>query len=390
MSRYKLTFAGAALVMAFILLAACRHSAGDRSRAARDSYTLADTSMLASDSLSGNDDESAPGDTISFALVGDVMMGTTFPDSINGTYLPPDGGRHLFDECRELLLGADIAAGNLEGTFLDGPGQKRKMTNPDTYYLFRMPTSYVWNLVDAGFDFMGLANNHINDFGKDGHDSNMMVLEDAGIARAGLKGRCESAYLIRKNLRIGLTQFGHGDHNLDVTDLSELSRVVKVMRDSADIVVVSFHGGAEGKDCTHVPFGPEVCFGEKRGDVAAFARAAVDAGADIVFGHGPHVPRGVELYNDRIILYSLGNFCTPSRVSITGASGYAPLAVVRVDAEGRFIDGRIHSFKQHPRQGPKADSGHSAARLIRQLTLADFPHSPLSISEDGALTPLRR
>lgn len=326
-------------------------------------------------------------DSLTFAFVGDIMMGTTFPDSVAGTHLPSNNGKNLFDGCREIFHRVDIAAGNLEGSFLSGPGERRPVTNPNTYYIFRMPPEYVGNLVEAGFDFAGIANNHINDFGEPGRVSTMATLRDASLGHAGLKGRCETALYQRNGLRIGITQFGHGDNNLDVTDLGELRRVVKSLRDSADIVVVSFHGGAEGVKFTHVPHQPETYVGEARGNVEEFAHAAVDAGADIVFGHGPHVPRAAELYNDHIIFYSLGNFCTPFRMSIGGPTGYAPIAEVTVGRDGKFRRGRIYSFVQRRGSGPVADPTNAAARLIKKLSAEDFPASPLRIDDNGNLHP---
>lgn len=323
---------------------------------------------------------------LTLALVGDIMMGTTFPDSVGGSHLPRNGGRNLFDDCRDLLLRADVAAGNLEGNLLDGPGRRRLMKNPETYFVFRMPTDYVGNLSEAGFDFLGLANNHMNDFGEPGRASTIKTLTDAGLAHAGLKGRCETAIIERAGHRIGLTQFGHGGNNLDVTDLSELRRVVGELREKADLVIVAFHGGAEGAKHCHVPFAQETFLGENRGDVVAFAHAAIDAGADLVYGHGPHVPRAAELYKDHIIFYSLGNFCTPYRMNIAGTSGYAPLAEVTIDAEGRFVGGKIHSFIQQRGRGPVADPSNRAAQFISRMSREDFPQSALRIAPDGTLS----
>ena len=129
----------------------------------------------------------------------------------------------------------------------------------------------------------------------------------------------------------------------------------------------------------------ETCFGEQRGNVEAFAHACIDAGADIVYGHGPHVVRGVELYKDRFIAYSLGNFCTPYRVNLSGKSGYAPVVTVRVDGTGAFVEGQIHSFIQARGKGPQADPTRAVVREMRQLTSADFPQTPLVISEEGVI-----
>jgi poly-gamma-glutamate capsule biosynthesis protein CapA/YwtB (metallophosphatase superfamily) len=85
----------------------------------------------------------------------------------------------------------------------------------------------------------------------------------------------------------------------------------------ANIVVAFFHGGAEGADQTHTPRGHQQYLGEDRGDVRSFARAAIDGGADLVVGSGPHVLRGMERYHKRLIAYSLGDFGA-SAVTVAG------------------------------------------------------------------------
>lgn len=328
-------------------------------------------------------------ETVTIAFTGDIMMGTTFPDSVRGTHLPPNDGKNLFDDVREVISGADFAGGNLEGSFLEGPGKRRPMTNPRTYFIFRMPPKYVHNLLDAGYDFVGIANNHINDFGEPGRMSTMKTLREAGLAHAGLKKYCETAYVERNGVVFGIAQVGHGDNNVDVNDIDEVQRVVKQMRDSADIVILSFHGGAEGTAHTHVPGKLEYYVGEKRGDVKAVAHAAIDAGADVVFGHGPHVVRAAELYKEHIIFYSLGNFCTPYRMGARGLSAQAPVAVVEVDMNGIFKGGKIHSFIQQPGKGPLKDATNGAAKQIRTLSVQDFPASPLRIADDGTLSRIK-
>ena len=323
---------------------------------------------------------------VTVAFTGDIMMGTTYPDSVHGTGLPAEDGKYIFDDVKEIISGADFAGGNLEGSFLEGPGHRRPMTNPKTYFIFRMPPKYVNNLLDAGYDFVGIANNHINDFGEPGRESTMKTLRDAGLAHAGLKGKCETAFVERNGVTYGIAQVGHGNNNVDVNDIEEVKRVVRELREKADYVILSFHGGAEGSAHTHVPGKLEYYVGERRGDVKAMAHAAVDAGADVVFGHGPHVVRAAELYKDHIIFYSLGNFCTPYRMGIAGLTGQAPVAVVELDREGKFAGGKIHSFIQQRGLGPRKDDKHSAARQIRTLSQQDFPESPLVIADDGTLS----
>ncbi|MCH5318684.1 MAG: CapA family protein [Paramuribaculum sp.] len=348
--------------------------------------TAQETSEIPQDSVSANAPQRQLPESVTIAFTGDIMMGTTFPDSIHGTGLPPNGGKNIFDDVRDVISSADFAGGNLEGSFLNGPGKRRPMTNPKTYFIFRMPPEYVTNLLEAGYDFVGIANNHINDFGEPGRQSTMKTLRDAGLAHAGLMKYCETAYVERNGVVFGVAQVGHGDNNVDVNNLDEVRRVVRQMRDSADIVILSFHGGAEGSAHTHVPGKLEYYVGEKRGDVKAVAHAAIDAGADVVFGHGPHVVRGAELYKDHPIFYSLGNFCTPYRMGIAGLTGQAPVAVVELDMDGKFLGGKIHSFIQQRGKGPRKDPTNSAARQIRTLSRQDFPDSPLRIADDGTLS----
>lgn len=353
-----------------------------------DSTSAAANDSIASDSLATNKRKMP--EKVTVAFTGDIMMGTTFPDSIHGSGLPANDGKNIFDDVKEIISSADFAGGNLEGSFLEGPGHRRPMTNPRTYFIFRMPPKYVHNLLDAGYDFVGIANNHINDFGEPGRTSTMKTLKEAGLAHAGLKGRCETAYVERNGVVFGVAQVGHGNNNVDVNDLDEVRRVVKNLRDSADIVILSFHGGAEGSNYTHVPGKMEHYVGERRGDVKAVAHAAIDAGADVVFGHGPHLVRAAELYKDHIIFYSLGNFCTPYRMGIAGLTGQAPVAFVELDKDGKFVGGKIHSFIQKRGLGPRKDPTNAAAKQIRKLSEQDFPDSPLRIADDGTLTRQRR
>ena len=198
-----------------------------------------------SDTPARQDQRQLP-EKVTIAFTGDIMMGTTFPDSLHGTGLPADDGKHIFDDVRDILSAADFAGGNLEGSFLEGPGHRRPMTNPKTCFIFRMPPKYVQNLLDAGYDFVGIANNHINDFGQPGRSSTMKTLRDAGLAHAGLKDSCETAYVVRNGVKFGIAQVGHGMNNVDVNNIDEVVRVVKELRENSDIVILSPASPCEG------------------------------------------------------------------------------------------------------------------------------------------------
>ena len=321
---------------------------------------------------------------LTLAFVGDIMMGTTYPE--DGHYLTSDDGATLFADTDSILRAADIAAGNLEGSLFDGKGNVKKCSNPSICFAFRMPTRYAKHLVNAGFDFVGIANNHINDFGPEAVTSTQNVLKENGIAYAGLRNGCPTAVVEKDGRKIGFAAFGHSLGTLSIMDFNEVQKTVKGLRDSCDYVVVSFHGGGEGQGFQHVPHKMETAFGEQRGDVEKFAHTAIDAGADIVYGHGPHVNRAVELYNDHLILYSLGNFCTPYRMGLSGVSGYAPIITATLNPDGTFAGGKIHSFIQQKGVGPRKDNTNSVAKNIRTLTLQDFPGTKLSIADDGTIS----
>jgi hypothetical protein len=318
---------------------------------------------------------------LTVAAAGDIMLGTDYPEP----RLAADDGAGLLAHAAPVIAAADVGFGNLEGVLLDGGEPVKKCSNPAACYLFRSPTRYAGHLADAGFTVMSLANNHARDFGEIGRDSSMAALAARGISHSGREGDVAS-WTVR-DLDVAMIAFApfKGAHDLLSLPLA-MERVGSLARDH-DIVIVSMHAGGEAGDVLHVPFAEEEYRGENRGDVARFARAVVEAGADLVIGHGPHVPRGMEIHDGRLIAYSLGNFATFYGIRVTGNNGLAPLLVVEMDAEGRFLGGRIHSFRQRRPSGPVADASVEAFRLMRDLSLADFPDSAPAFGDDGELLP---
>ena len=320
-------------------------------------------------------------DTLTIALCGDIMMGTTYPTR----QLPANDGRDIFKDTKPFTLSADLALGNLEGALSDG-GKCTKSGGANSY-AFRMPTAYGQHLKDAGYDYVSMANNHVNDFGPTAIEDGERTLIRLGIAFSGVNGRKEYAVVERGGVRYGICAFGHNVYTLRHTDLQNVKRVLDAIKaEGVDIIVVSFHGGAEGRTQSHLPEGTEFFLGENRGSLRQLAHFCIDNGADVVFGHGPHVVRCMELYKGRFIAYSLGNFCTPYGMSLTGISAYSPVVTVKVDRQGRFLRGQIHSFLQTKGVGPRSDSQHSVAREIKRLTESDIKNSPIRISDTGEIS----
>ena len=133
----------------------------------------------------------------------------------------------------------------------------------------------------------------------------------------------------------------------------------------------------------HVPRASELFHGENRGNVYQFAHTVIDAGADIVFGHGPHVVRGIEVYKDRFVSYSLGNFCTYGGINVSGINGYAPIIKVYTDAKGVFFKGKITSGVQNFHAPVSIDPQNMALKKIKELTENDFKDATLSIDDNG-------
>jgi hypothetical protein len=332
------------------------------------------------------DDADAPAPTpITIAAVGDVMLGSAYPDETGGL-LPPGDGKDLLAEVTPLLSGADVAFGNLEGPLVDaGQSEKCARSKPGRCYAFRVPTRYGRLLLDAGFDVVSLANNHVGDFGEPGRASTRTTLDALGIRYAGAPG--EVARLEPRGRRVALVAFSTSGGTNDLRDTREAVRIVEEAGRDADVVVVSMHGGAEGADRQHVPPGREDFLGEDRGDLRAFARAVIAAGADLVVGHGPHVVRGMEVVNGRLVAYSLGNFATYGGMNLSGPNGLTLVLEVRLAPDGTFLGGRIHPARQERPGGPRLDPAGAVIPLVRRLSAEDFGAAAVRVEDDWTIAP---
>jgi len=321
---------------------------------------------------------------ISIAAVGDMMLGTDYPHD----HLPDDDGVGFLAAVAPMLSSADITFGNLEGVLVDGGEPAKKCKNPSACYLFRSPTRYATYYRDAGFDVLSLANNHARDFGEEGRTSTMQALDAVGIHHSGREG--DFASMTAGELRVAVLAYAVTKESNMMLDYELAESTVREFAASHDIVVVTFHGGAEGVDATNLPFAEEEYYGEPRGDVVLFTHRMVDAGADLLIGHGPHVVRAVERYKDRLIAYSLGNFATYYGISVAGIKGIAPILNVTLDGEGRFVAGEIISTIQLRPDGPSIDPQQRALNLMRGLSLEDFGTPGIRFEPDGLIVPIDR
>jgi poly-gamma-glutamate capsule biosynthesis protein CapA/YwtB (metallophosphatase superfamily) len=315
--------------------------------------------------------------------VGDIMLGSSFPSS---SLLPPhDNPFLLLQNVADTLRASDITFGNLEGAFLNNGEAVKKCKDSTLCYLFRMPEKYVSALTASGFNILNLANNHFGDFGYPARARTKKLLDSVGIYYGGLVEHPWSIFR-KDSVLYGFCGFSPCDGSLNINDVTKAAEIVRMLADTCDVVIVSFHGGAEGADFQHVPKTDEIFHGEDRGNVYNFAHTMIDNGADVVFGHGPHVTRAIEVYKDRFIAYSMGNFCTYGRFNLAGPNGIAPIIKLKVDRSGRFLSGIIIPVFQPWPGGVKIDSNRRVISKIRELMAADFPNDPITVSEKGDIT----
>ncbi|HPX59032.1 MAG TPA: CapA family protein [Bacteroidales bacterium] len=327
-------------------------------------------------------DTTSKSKTVKIIGVGDIMLGTNYP---NSSYLPPNDGKDILLPVKEIISKGDVSFGNLEGVLLSGKGDVKKCSNPAICYAFKMPDHYVDYLVDAGFNLLSIANNHIRDFGSTGTANTIRILKESPMHYAGLE-ECPYATFEKNGIKYGFAAFAPNTGTVKINDYENARRIISYLDSISDIVIVSFHGGAEGSSKKHITRKTEMFLGENRGNPYEFARMAIDAGADVIFGHGPHVTRAIDIYQGRFIAYSLGNFATYGRFNLSGPNGLAPIIELNVNEKGEFISGKIHSTIQLGEGGPMIDEQNRVLKEIQNLTRTDIPECILHIESDGTIT----
>jgi hypothetical protein len=326
--------------------------------------------------------------SIQISAVGDIMMGSTYPTPI----LPPDDGQTLFDQVKEVMKGSHIVLGNLEGPLVDtGLPYKCSKERKGQWgcFEFRTPTRYVHHLVAGGFSALNVSNNHSLDFGIDGLRSTIEILKKYGIAGVGGNDYGKFLIISKRVVVAGFSFIEMYDWPTILT-IDRTAQIISDLKQTNDIVVVLFHGGAEGAGAMHVKDIPEKLGSENRGNVVRFARSVIDAGADVVIGSGPHVLRAMELYRGKLIAYSLGNFATYGRFNLKGPNGVSTILKLTIDeTTGNFVSGRLIPVKLRDGGIPYFDEEGDSIGLIRMLSETDVP-SPLQISEDGQIYPMKQ
>jgi hypothetical protein len=315
--------------------------------------------------------------TFTLSATGDIVMGMA-PNT-----LPPNNARNFFDGVKG-ALGSDLQMGNLEQTLTDDTGTTKCPAGSRNCFAFRTPPGYATVLKDAGFNLVNMANNHAFDYGQRGYDNTRQALDGVGLKYTGAPKLITVVPV--NGVRVAVVGFAPYAWANDPNQIEAAKALVQEAAGKADVVIVQVHMGAEGSDKTHVKPGTEVFLGESRGDPIKFTHAVVDAGADIVIGHGPHVVRGMEFYKGRLIAYSLGNFAGYHTFDIAGPLGVGGILKATLRGDGTYVDGSLTSTVMVQPGLPKIDQGRQAAKLVGSRSTADFAGTAAHVDATGRIT----
>lgn len=311
---------------------------------------------------------------VTIAAVGDTMLGMT-------PTLPSNPAGY-FSRVRRQLSG-DVVFGNLEGTLTDVTESPKCGAGSSECFAFRAPPAFGRALRAAGFTVMSNANNHSFDYGQAGEEETVEALERAGVFQTGLPGEITTVRVA--GLRLAFVAFAPYDNTASLTDLSTARALIRRAASHADIVICAFHAGAEGTGAQHVSGEEETYLGEDRGNPEEFAHMAIDAGADLILGSGPHVLRGMEVYRHRLVAYSLGNFSGFHNFALEGALGESVVLHATLAGDGSFRAGRLDSVRLIEAGQPIPDPEGAGAKLVSTLSDQDFGPTAVRVDSQGRI-----
>ena len=297
---------------------------------------------------------------IRFLALGDVNLGRR-----GGQVILKGDTLYPFARVADTLRAYDVVFANLESNISDQHGRTE---HPRNNMIFTAPPAAAQALKRGGVRVVATANNHALDFGVSARDQTIRYLDSAGVFHCGTPGKGESLYhpaLFRANgIRMAFFAVtdlmnGRGVKWNDLVagaDTGGLLPSIRAVRETTDVVVVSYHGGVE-----YAPKASE--------RTRMFARQVLEGGADIVLGHHPHIPYGIETAGGKVAAHSLGNFVfmQPDR-TWTRFSFALSFDIIR-DATGT----RIRSLRALPlRAGFQPEflpPGSEAARIRQRIRL---------------------
>jgi len=333
---------------------------------------------------------------------GDITLGTNLDTTwqklgarrLRANYGLSDSPETLVAPLRPLFADADLVLLNVETAIGTGPARTKCGPRSRNCYAFRGPPGSAWalrSLGDTGAAVVGnVANNHARDAGPEGYVATMRHLRDAGILVTGAD-TLATPVLVGDSIHVAVIGFYTGDILADARNLGAVRRHVARAVEQYGTVIVTAHIGAEGIGAQRTRDSTEWFLESRidRGNPVAFARTSFEAGATLVIGHGPHVLRAAEWFDDdRLAIYSLGNLLTYGPFSNVEPINRG--AVVCVDVSGRRVIGAdIRPTVQRAPGVVEYDYARRALRLIDSLSVLDFPTTGARVDSWGELRRVR-
>jgi hypothetical protein len=300
-------------------------------------------------------------EAITLRAVGDIVLGNNWPTGGWPAGYEQDTERQL----RRVLGDADVIFGNFEGA-LTTHAVSMKQPRPGAVFAFRMPPHFAKLLRNAGFNVMAIANNHTFDFGPAGYADTKTHLAAAGMLLTGEPHQI-TLHKVR-DVTIAWIGFSHLPHHNYIGNLERLETMLNESRTKADLVIVSMQAGAEGSEALRIRDRNETFLGEERGNTFMFAHQAIDLGADLVIGHGPHVLRGMECYKGKLIAYSLGNFAGYGALSTKRAAAISAVLEIRLAKNRETLGFAVIPVRFDDQRLPEIDEEKLALYLINDLS----------------------
>jgi hypothetical protein len=342
--------------------------------------------------------QSTPRKDVRFCAGGDVSLGTNLDTSwVIGRFVDgrrvralPDPG-DLLAPLVPLVADANVVLLNVEGAIGDGPApQKCARRSTLCYALRQQPATAeaLRHVNDSAIVIGNVANNHAHDAGDAGLLESRRLLGEAGVLVTGAD-TLATAVPIGDGDTIAVLGFSPWSIG-GVSDLDAVRRDVARAAEQYQRVIVTMHIGAEGATARHTVDQVEEFAGENRGNSVAFARAAVEGGASLVIGSGPHVLRAMEWNGGALVAHSLGNLVTYGAFNHSGFNDHGALLCATLAADGSVRDAVLRSTEQRAPGYVRADPGNHGAHDVAELSGQDFPATGVEISPAGEIKPRPR
>lgn len=271
------------------------------------------------------------------------------------------------------LKNKDLFLVNLEGAFCKNKSDIKKCSSDKCFKVIHEESKTLRKLKELTVDYTSLGNNHILDCSKTGEEYTQELMRKNNISYSGTR---EKPYTIiqRKNKKIAVYSVGFNNFISSFNDKSKFTQIAKELsekkaRKEIDYIIAMIHMGTENKEVSSLVTGEtEIFYGENRGNPKEIAKFLIDNGADVIVGHGPHVLRAIDIYKNKVIFYSLGNFYTDKGINTNGLNGLSVLANAEIDDHGNFVRGKLISLQQQTSHKPLIDLQMKSCKRVNELS----------------------